>query len=502
MKLPLTLLLSAALLPAASAQTIVNTGDDLVAIVATALDGDVIEIHSDATFVGQLNWTGKTLTVRAGLGFTPVIEGGVNQSALRFFGSPISYGANFEGLRLVGGVWVPGGGFSDPVSVTLSGTGGVPHFANLSLTDCEMADACVVSGTGQFVSTFKASGCTFEAGFISSGTGSWISSAHLQDSEFFQGIFPSAVTASVTSSANMTVDLERSTIHGGARLQSVATMSILNAQMNSCLVLGDGTQDQGVGTFSNTPGNLTGSCTNVTVKGFVTGLVGADGFTWHNMLVFGNTTDMSSVVAGTIDHSLISDGTFAGLDFNLGGAPMVDADYRLFSCSPGVDAGDNAAPNLGTADLEGAPRIQDNNADGLAVVSVGALETSGGSTLASATFFNGNGTNPTTYSAITLPILGSSYDSFVLGPPPTVLTVVAYDAPAAPYSLPSLNGEVMLAFNPAMLLSYSSGLHSQPLPNLCGLLGLAVSSQGFFVTPGVGGLAVTCLNRQDLVLGN
>ena len=181
---------------------------------------------------------------------------------------------------------------------------------------------------------------------------------------------------------------------------------------------------------------------------------------------------------------------------------MLDGDLRLLSCSPGVDAGDNFAPGLGALDLELLQRVQDNDADGTATVSVGAFETCGGNFVASATMNNGTGKNPNTFTALSMPILGSSFDSFIIGPPETTLTVVAFDAASQPYALPPVVGEMLISITPATIYSYSSALHSAPIPNECALLGLAIAAQGFYLTPGPTSYSVTGLNRLDLVLGN
>jgi hypothetical protein len=49
-------------------------------------------------------------------------------------------------------------------------------------------------------------------------------------------------------------------------------------------------------------------------------------------------------------------------------------DYHLRPGSPLIDAGDNSAPDLPTTDLDGKPRIQDGNGDGIPVVDMGAYE--------------------------------------------------------------------------------------------------------------------------------
>jgi serine protease len=49
-------------------------------------------------------------------------------------------------------------------------------------------------------------------------------------------------------------------------------------------------------------------------------------------------------------------------------------DYHLRPRSPCIDTGDNSAPDLPATDLDGKPRIQDGNGDGIAVVDMGAYE--------------------------------------------------------------------------------------------------------------------------------
>ena len=49
-------------------------------------------------------------------------------------------------------------------------------------------------------------------------------------------------------------------------------------------------------------------------------------------------------------------------------------DYRLLPGSPAIDAGNNAAPQIPAADLDGNPRIADGNGDGTARIDMGAYE--------------------------------------------------------------------------------------------------------------------------------
>ncbi len=71
-----------------------------------------------------------------------------------------------------------------------------------------------------------------------------------------------------------------------------------------------------------------------------------------------------------------------GLNGNISADPLfvdpLNGNYRLQVNSPAIDAGDNAAPNLPVADLDGNPRIFDGDFDGMVVVDMGALEFAAG----------------------------------------------------------------------------------------------------------------------------
>ena len=50
------------------------------------------------------------------------------------------------------------------------------------------------------------------------------------------------------------------------------------------------------------------------------------------------------------------------------------SDYHLQMASPAIDAGDNAAPQMAAADLDGNARVADGDGDGVARVDMGAYE--------------------------------------------------------------------------------------------------------------------------------
>ena len=125
-------LVLAALAPGAVAQTIVQTGDDLTAVVAAASSGDVIEIHSDAVFPVALDLGAggpKDLELRAGSGFSPVLEGS-GAPAVTVTGGGQTL--RFEGLRLT-----QTSGGTDQGLFAAGGSGGLGPLV-LELTDCEL----------------------------------------------------------------------------------------------------------------------------------------------------------------------------------------------------------------------------------------------------------------------------------------------------------------------------------------------------------------------------
>jgi hypothetical protein len=79
--------------------TILHDGDSLLAAVAAAANGDVIEIHSDQFFGGTLGWSNKYLTIRAGAGYSPSI------GDIRSLRGTSQAGGEFRGLNITGTIF-------------------------------------------------------------------------------------------------------------------------------------------------------------------------------------------------------------------------------------------------------------------------------------------------------------------------------------------------------------------------------------------------------------
>jgi hypothetical protein len=74
-------------------------------------------------------------------------------------------------------------------------------------------------------------------------------------------------------------------------------------------------------------------------------------------------------------------GNITGVSGNISADPQfvdpLTRDYRLLAGSAAIDAGSNTAAGLPSTDFDGHARVIDGNADGLAIVDMGAYETSG-----------------------------------------------------------------------------------------------------------------------------
>ena len=92
----------------------------------------------------------------------------------------------------------------------------------------------------------------------------------------------------------------------------------------------------------------------------------------------GNDAIRGSESPTTVTYSRLNDARFTGHDNNFNIDPgFVDpasGDYHLQPASPCVDSGAPSAEDAGALDLDHAPRVQDGNGDGHAVVDLGAYE--------------------------------------------------------------------------------------------------------------------------------
>ncbi|MDF1800511.1 MAG: hypothetical protein P1V81_15140 [Planctomycetota bacterium] len=487
--------LLAILTPGALAQTIVTDGDDLVAIVAAATSGDVIQIDSNATFHGTIVPSGKTLTIEAGSGFAPTLKGSANDNCVRVLPTLAGTNTTLRGLRLEAGDGAVGPG--PWPSLVLQSSGTVAYSADLFVEDCVIEGIVVIFGNyhadcdvtllntvlednmnlfGTYTTPvdIEVIGCEI-AGPVVATCSPHLGIPRLMDLKFVRTLFRKEVGLNAS---------------GGATL---------NVEMDSCIVDGSmssPTPPFGIRVYADTNGTIA----NTTVTGCTNGIQGQPGVSWHNMLISDNVTDLVNVLPGEIEYSLIEDGTYDGVDNNFGGTALFDGSWALLACSPGVDAGSNAAPLLGAVDFSGGPRILDNDADGTATVNVGAVEHTG-SIAGSAVVFNGTNVNPLDYTTVSIPTAGETFHSYVNPAPGTIVTVVVLDTQAGPFTGPDWTGELLLALSGTEVYDFGLGPHAMAVPLDCSLVGLTVASQGFRIDSVNAVISYHCLNGLDLTIG-
>lgn len=391
-----------------SATLTVNSGEDLQAIVDTAVDGDIVVIDSSEVFITSLNTGRKSLTIRAGSGYSPTIKGLTDQAAIYTYGSADSanpFTLTIEGLNLLAGD-SDDDDFSRP-SLDVIYTRDVDSYLNVNILDSFLGEALLVADRrfydidetgswqsadqGATISTVVINGSTI--GAVIGGDDGDSVSANISVSQ-------STITSVVSIATNAELYMDQSRIMGGLYAIDFASpegpkgyVEISNSiiEKNGDSLLGDPLADTGLLVL----GDVEVHAVNVTVTGFEVGVGvlkgGPNASTFENMLVFGNTLsdvanaqsidnfdEVAGPEAGAFSNSVIGDDKYPGItgvNGNIAGEPLVDEAYNLLPGSPGIDIGNNTANGIGDVDLYGDTRIQDGDGDGVATVDAGALET-------------------------------------------------------------------------------------------------------------------------------
>ena len=493
----------------ASAQIVVLDGDDLAATCAAAPDGSLIVIQSNETFVGTLSWQNKSLTIRSGVGFAPTIQGDPDSPAVRFGDEA---GLILRQVTVAAGEELT---LSFIRAIDLSGTSIGVETATVELEDCVVEGLIEMGGTGDFWSDLTLRDTEVNGDLLIGGTGSsrqfvnvfsdcrigslLVSPISDGGSEVLvrNSIIEGNLTLDANSDTSVTAVLRRTRIQGNVVVaeNDDSTVAETDVLLESCLIVGDGA---GTGLFADEFATLRG--VNLTVSGFVTGLAAGIGSDFVNCLIFDNDQDLDPVVLPIqISNSLIEDGTYSGFFGNFGGTPGVTDNFRLIEGSLGIDAGDSAAADLGSLDLNGDPRIQDGDGDSVAVVNVGATESVVPCTPASFTLYNGSGINPEILSVLLPPTLGSIFQIEVKQELDTVATIVAIGAPdLSGLMFPGVAGELLLGLAPFPTLDFAAGLHAFPIPNDLNLCGSEAAAQGIRVDLS---LSLELTNAVSLTLG-
>lgn len=346
---------SAIQVPAAT--FIVGDGGDLAATVAAAPSGSIIEIQSNQVFAGALSWANKYLTIKAGVGFQPTVQGKNGYGAIGGFSGGGSTGGEFEGLRISGS--------TDLERVVLGGVYSVKFVNNEFLIGLSI----VGTGQDQFKGIFE--GNRFHSSVSIGGTGN-----AKNDCEFRGNTFNSEIGLGGTASNRNQLLLEGNRIAGTLSVAGISLSENKLVAINNVFSYSSSNPfEVGIAVGGNGPYPDV-EFVNNTVVGFAKGIVveGNGKAKFDNMLLKNvDDVDFKNGLA-FIRNSLISDGSLVGGGGNFTGEPLFGKNWQLLAESPGIDAGDNAAIQPYLVDIEGKKRIFDGNFDGVARVDVGAYE--------------------------------------------------------------------------------------------------------------------------------
>lgn len=500
----------------AHADIVLGPGDDLVAAVAAAADGETLVLESNGVYVGTIGWTNRSLTLRAGTGFAPTIRGSDDGPALVFTAnSTAPTVARFVGIDLEAGTVtsLP----TAPYSLMTIGTGSGAVVAQLEFEDCRLLDGVVLGGTGEFHSQVTVQSCAVGAAILS-GTGDAVGELIATNSTFTSvrafgtGDFRSEVglvgcsvdgAVELSPSLSATVDFEARRTRFRSGIDADASVpGQTKALLVSCLFQSPSTASGVTAIASSAPANVRGI--NLTITRCSLALDTEAPSRFSNLLIYQNAATVGAgVLPADVDNSMF--GTLpAGFDAmgNFQGIPSWDNQFALLPGSPGIDAGDSSVAQLGALDLDGSLRITDGNQSGTAEVNVGAVEHYGNCPPAAATLLNGSGINPLACEVLSLPQLGGVFRATVAPTANTIATLLAYDAQSLlPLVIPGIEGEILVALSVNVILDLQNGNHQFAIPNLPSLVGLNLAGQGFRILLNGPVLGTQSVNGWALTLG-
>ena len=116
-------------------------------------------------------------------------------------------------------------------------------------------------------------------------------------------------------------------------------------------------------------------------------------------------------------------------------------------------------------------------------------------------FRNGNGINPTEYSCVTEPALGTNWTTSYSHAANTIATLMVIGLGGPSGGFPFAGGEVLISLIPGPVFLTGAGDITILLPGDPMFLGAAISTQGVRLDLGAMGPEVVLLNALDILLG-
>ena len=484
MKYPLLPALGALLVTTriATAQIVVVDGDDLPAVVAAAPTGSVVEIDSDGTFDGQVViGAGKDLVLRAAPGRSPILDGDALPDVLIETGHAT---VRLEGLRLL-----YTNGWGRAVSVT--GADFLPgEVLTLEVVDCELVGDLHLYPKGPGLLDLDAAGLEISSGGFTTlqAFGSAIDldaidctlediTTDLQDDCEARLRLEDCVVSRDShlryAQSTYLVELVRCHVQDGVTLEPSSWSAPTAAPQPRLYAVSSLFEGEGfpwsTGIRLEDPsawGGLELELLGCTVTGQETGIVlpatpQAPGVIHlRNTLLADNATDLTGVAAGAVFVRNLAEDVDLGPG-NLHVMAQLDADLALLPSSPGTDDGLGAGIAPGATDLLGGPRVADVDCDGVAEISIGAIEVPP-SLLASATTVTGGNPAGTQTGP---PVVGQLLDVQVDLDASGLLGLAAVGAPlSTPLPIPGWKGSLLIDPGSFFLYATATGNLKLPVP--------------------------------------
>jgi hypothetical protein len=389
----------------AEAATIIHVPGDyptIQAAIDAASSGDTIQV-SAGTYFENITLKNGVNVIGAGAGVTTIDGGGIGRVV---FARNVGSATRFEGFRITNGSALSGGGMHNwTSSLTIAncvfsgntaidyGGGMFNADANPVVTNCVFSDNSADYGGGMAnygsAALPEVDGCTFTGNSAIGGGGIWSSfgsGVHVDDSAFTanSAVQDGGGMLSVNSYDVVVTDsiFTSNSASDGGGMYNVRSPVVANS------VFAGNSADRGGGMFNYSESPLLAwhpELTNCTFSGNSADFGGGmfnlySEPTVTNGILWGDSGGEIYNVAQTVPVVSYSDiqGGYAG------GSNIIDVEpafvnpaadnFHLRSSSPCIDAGNNSAPGLPSADFEGDLRMLDGDSDGLAVVDLGADE--------------------------------------------------------------------------------------------------------------------------------